>query len=128
MEEMRQRDKIIKVKIKLVKGVTFLEQATNYFYQFTLCNANHLKEVFGGNTEFDNALAKVVSQIENVEYLLLFVHARMTDTSYKPGNEEALIYPWAQNDLRRIREEFVHLRDCIFFLSKTVKNQISTEN
>ncbi|GIY59545.1 hypothetical protein CDAR_558451 [Caerostris darwini] len=121
MEEICQRDKIMKAKIDLVKGMEILEQGALSLYQMSLSSGTGLEEAFGGNIVFDNAVAKLVRHIENVEYLLLFVHAKMTDASYKQENEEGMIYPLTQNDLLKIREDFVRHRDSIFFWTKNCK-------
>ncbi|GIY15585.1 hypothetical protein CDAR_97301 [Caerostris darwini] len=128
MEEICQRDKIIMAKIDLVKGMQLLERASHSIYQLSLCSIEVLEESFAGNTVFEEVFAIFVSHIENVEYLLLFVHARMTDISYKSENEEAMIYPSTRNELLKIREDFVHHRDCIFFWAKIVKAKILSDN
>ncbi|GIY76507.1 hypothetical protein CEXT_71921 [Caerostris extrusa] len=118
MEEICQRDKIIKAKIDLVKGMQSLERASHSLYQLSLCSAERLEESFAGNTVFEDAFARFVSHIEEVESLLLFVHARMTDISYKSESEEAMTYPSTRNELLKIQEDFVHHRDCSFFGQK----------
>ncbi|GIY59543.1 hypothetical protein CDAR_558431 [Caerostris darwini] len=128
MEETAQRDRIIKAKIDLIKGMELLKQGALSLYQMSLPSGKQLAETFGGNNVFDTTFARLVRHIENLEYLLLFVHARMTDATYKPENEEAMIYPWTQNDVLKIRADFVQHRDGIFFWAKILKDRISNEN
>ncbi|GIX73561.1 hypothetical protein CEXT_290001 [Caerostris extrusa] len=72
MEEISQRGKIMKAKIDLEKGREILEQGAVILYIMSLSSGTGLEEAFGGNIVFDNAFAKFVRHIENVEYLLLF--------------------------------------------------------
>ncbi|GIZ01038.1 hypothetical protein CEXT_509531 [Caerostris extrusa] len=97
MEEICQRDKIMKAKIDLVKGMEILEQGAVTLYQMSLSSGTGLEEA-------------------------------MTDASYKQENEEAMTYPLTQNDLLKIREDFVRHRDSIFFGQKTVKDRIFNGN
>ncbi|GIY42196.1 hypothetical protein CEXT_591621 [Caerostris extrusa] len=83
MEEKQQRDRLIIAKISLV---------------------NRIDEAFRGIPEPDKLLTRIFRQLEYTECLLNLLQTVMTSSSYTAEKEEAMVYPFTQEDLSILQE------------------------
>ncbi|GIY39639.1 hypothetical protein CDAR_419381 [Caerostris darwini] len=113
MEEKQQRDRLIIAKISLVNRMGNLDIIEDRLFKLSSYSYIDLDEAFRGIPEPDKLLTRIFRQLEYTEYLLNLLQTVMTSSSYTAEKEEAMVYPFTQEDLSILQENLAEKRECI---------------